>query len=575
MKVFKMQFRFFLIGMMLSGVVLADLSGDWEGVLEINEIEFPLIIHLMHKNGQPSGTLDSPAQGGMDIAMTDIEFGDDSLMFEIAEIGVFYEGHLDLATGLIEGSLIQGGAFKLSFSPIKIDTAEVTGSSDSKHLLGQWGGTVEIPGNPLSLVVHVTMDYDQLHATADSPDQEAAGIVVDTISLRSGKVVFTMEDLGVAFIGSMSKDQQTIQGDFNQLGRVFYLELVKGKSPKQAYQRPQEPQPPFRYHVENVVVNNTSANLELAGTLTRPKDVSTIKAAAVMITGSGAQDRDETILNHKPFWVIADYLAQQGYAVLRLDDRGVGESTGDFSQATTEDFVTDINAAVNFMQQRTDIPSDKIGLIGHSEGGMIAPMLAAQRDDLSFIILLAAPGVPATELLAEQKYLIAKSTAHDEAGLLDQRAKDLVLHQRMAAWSSDDDFKAKVSAYVKASLKDQTTNEAYIISEINNILKAYNTPWFRYFIAYEPAKYLSQVKVPLLALNGEYDVQVEAESNLMGIEAVLKKIEHKDFTIRTLPKLNHLFQTSDTGSTSEYVLLTESFSPMALQAMSDWLNQRF
>ncbi|MGJ8662354.1 MAG: alpha/beta hydrolase family protein, partial [Marinicella sp.] len=387
----KTQFKVLLISLFLSASAWADLSGDWEGELDVNGTKIPLVIHLLQNDEHQSGTLDSPAQGANDIAMTSLEFNDEKLMFEIAGIGIHYEGELDQATGNIDGNFIQGGVFKLSFSPVSEDTFAKSDSSDDQDLLGQWGGTVEIPGNPLGLILHVNTVDGALTATADSPDQGATGMVVDTITLQEGKVVFTMEALGVEFIGTMGANKGVIKGDFNQQGMVFKLQLTRDLPQKQVSERPQEPQEPFAYHIETVVVHNNQANIELAGTLTRPSDANNVKAAAIMITGSGPQDRDETIFNHKPFWIIADYLAEQGYAVLRLDDRGVGESTGDFNQATSEDFVTDISAAVDFLKLRADIPADKIGLIGHSEGGMIAPMLAAQRDDLSFLVLLAGP----------------------------------------------------------------------------------------------------------------------------------------------------------------------------------------
>ncbi len=573
MKTFKIKLM--IVCLIFSSYLRADLSGDWQGELDINGTKLPLVIHLVQESGQQKGTLDSPAQGAMGIPMTALEFSDNKLMFEIAEIGVHYEGSLDESTGSIEGNFIQGGVFKLSLSPVKPEAFSTTNSSDINDLLGQWGGTIEIPGSPLSYILHVKIDGEKLVVTADSPDQGATDLVVDTITIESGRVIFTMDALGAEFKGSMSEDKKTIQGDFIQQGMIFKLQLTQGNSPKQVYERPQEPKAPFNYHVEEVTLKNVHANITLAGTLTRPNDLSSVKAAAVMITGSGPQDRDETIFKHKPFWVIADYLAQQGFAVLRLDDRGVGASSGDFSQATSEDFVSDISAAVDYLQQRKDIPADKIGLIGHSEGGMIAPMLAAQRSDLSFLVLLAAPGMPITELYAEQKFLIAKAMGQDVKLLEQQRKKDLAFHEKMVVWSKTGDFEQQVTDYLADSMKSQNMDKKQLKLAVDNSLKFYNTPWFKYFIAHKPAEFLSQVKAPILALNGENDLQVAAVSNLNGIEQTLNQAGHKDFIIKTLPKLNHLFQTSDTGSTAEYGKLTETFSPLALKEMSDWLGQRF
>ncbi|WP_223786758.1 alpha/beta hydrolase family protein [Marinicella meishanensis] len=557
-----------------SWTVHAELAGDWEGVLEVNGMQLPLVLHLQQNDGVASGTLDSPAQGAMGMPMSRVEMDGARLLFELSAIGVHYEGQLDEANDTITGKFIQGGVFDLSFSRADANVAH-SDSSDPAVLVGQWGGTVQIPGNPLSLVLHVKQSEGQLQASADSPDQNVTGLVVDAIGIEAGEVRFTMQALGVEFTGHLSEDEQTIDGDFKQQGLVFKLALTQGALPKQVYQRPQQPQAPFAYHVEDVVVENVTAGVQLAGTLTRPQDPQQVKAAAVMITGSGPQDRNETVFKHEPFWVIADHLAAQGYAVLRMDDRGVGDSTGDFKTATSADFVTDISAAVDYLQTRDDIPADKVGLIGHSEGGMIAPMLAAERDDLGFLILLAGPGIPITELLAEQKYLIAKTMGQDETTLQQQRADDLAFHQQLVKWAKRDDYSAQVSQYLKDDLAADGVSAEQLQLAVDNHLKMVDTPWFRYFIAFDPAPYLAQVSTPLLALNGELDVQVAAESNLAGIERSLQAAQHPDFTIQALPQLNHLFQTSTTGATSEYVQIEETFAPAALQAMVNWLNKRY
>jgi pimeloyl-ACP methyl ester carboxylesterase len=552
----------------------AELAGDWEGVLEVNGMQLPLVLHLQQTENGASGTLDSPAQGAMGMPMSRLEMEGGRLLFELSGIGVHYEGQLDVTNDRITGKFIQGGVFDLSFTRVNTDVPH-SNSSDAAVLVGQWGGTVQIPGNPLSLLLHVNMEDGSLQASADSPDQNVTGLVVDAIGIETGVVTFTMQALGVEFTGQLNEDEQSIQGDFKQQGLVFKLVLTRGATPKQVYNRPQEPQAPFAYHVEEVVVENHTAGVQLAGTLTRPQDPKQVKAAAVMITGSGPQDRDETVFKHKPFWVIADHLAGQGYAVLRLDDRGVGESTGDFKTATSADFVTDISAAVDYLQSRADIPADKVGLIGHSEGGMVAPMLAAEREDLGFLILLAGPGIPITELLAEQKYLIAKTMGQDDANLQQQRADDLAFHQQLVKWASRDDYSAQVSQYLKDTLAAEGVSAEQLQLAMDNHLKMVDTPWFRYFIAFDPAPYLAQVSSPLLALNGELDVQVAAASNLAGIERTLQAAKHPDFTIRALPRLNHLFQTSSTGATSEYAQIEETFAPIALEAMVNWLNKRY
>jgi pimeloyl-ACP methyl ester carboxylesterase len=258
-----------------------------------------------------------------------------------------------------------------------------------------------------------------------------------------------------------------------------------------------------------------------------------------------------------------------------MDDRGIGESTGDFSSATSEDFVTDISAGVDFLKARTDIPAEKVGVIGHSEGGMIGPMLAAERDDLAFVVMLAGPGIPITELLAEQKYLIALANGGDEKGLKTQRETDLAFNQLLAKHANSDQYTNQAQKYIKNQMQDQLDNEAQLEAASNGIMKQIDNVWFRFFIAFDPEPYLKKVKAPILAINGTKDLQVAAESNLAGIESTLKKAGHQDFTIMPLENLNHLLQTSDTGSPAEYIKIEQTVEPMALEAMSEWLDTRF
>lgn len=553
-----------------------DLSGQWHGKLVVGSTELPLVVNLKKDGEKQKGSLDSPAQGVFGLLMDEVNFDAENVSFKINSISAYFEGQYDPKKEVVSGNFIQGGVNKLVLSrPQPADAKSVSKSNDVKDLEGTWSGQIKIPGSPLAFVIHISEVEGELQATADSPDQGATGLKVDKIMLKDGEINFNMVKLGVSYKGQLNQNLSEIEGKFSQGGMIFELNFSQEPIPEKVYERSQIPKAPFDYHIEEVVVQNQAAGIELAGTLTRPREAGEVKAAAVLITGSGPQDRDETIFEHKPFWVIADHFAKQGYAVLRLDDRGVGESSGNFNQATSEDFVTDVSAAVDFLQQRSDIPEDKIGLIGHSEGGMIAPMLASERDDLAYLILLAAPGVPVTDLMAEQKYLIAKSNGTDEVTAAAQRVKDLALNQSMVKWIAEGDLTAKLTAYFEAELSPQFESPEQVEQMVEKNVKLMDTPWFRYFIAFKPAQFLKRVKTPVLALNGEHDVQVAAASNLVGVEKALTKANNKDVTILSLPKLNHMFQTSSTGAISEYININETFSPVALDAMINWLDARF
>ncbi|WP_395373658.1 alpha/beta hydrolase family protein [Marinicella sp. W31] len=551
-----------------------DLQGDWEGVLGEGGADLPLIIHITKSpDGKHTGTLDSPKQGGYGVPMSTLEIEGNRLIFEIKDIGVYYEGLLN-QEGLIEGKFVQGTAMDLTFSRQQKIAVDYSESSDQNDIIGSWSGPIELPGAPLQFVIHIKQGDGGLEAEADSPDQGSFGMKIDEITFKTGELKIKINVAGVVYNGRLLADQQSIQGFFEQGGGKFILNMKKTNGEKIQSKRPQMPQPPFEYDNEEVVVNNAHAGIELAGTLTFPKG-KIAKAVAIMITGSGPQDRDETIFNHKPFWVIADHLSNNGYAVLRMDDRGVGKSKGDFSAATSADFATDISAAIDYLQTRKDIPHDKIGLIGHSEGGMIAPMVATDRDDVAFAILLAGPGIPIVDLLAEQSYLIESSQGGDKAALEKKRMRNLELNQQIAGVLGAKDFKEKASEYLTSYFIEAGLDEEQIHVQKDNLLKQYDSPWFAYFLKFEPAKYLSRLTVPVLALNGALDLQVAADSNLKGIQEALQLAQNSDYTIKKLDKMNHLFQTTETGKVSEYGVLEETFSIQALNIMTEWLDQRF
>lgn len=332
--------------------------------------------------------------------------------------------------------------------------------------------------------------------------------------------------------------------------------------------------------IEEVVIVNRSANIKLSGTLTIPANRSP-KAVAILITGSGPQDRDETILGHKPFWVIADHLTKKGFAVLRMDDRGTAKSTGNFSVATTADFVTDISSALDYLKTRNDLPKNKIGLIGHSEGGMVAPMLASQRNDIAFVIMLAGLGINGAELLAEQQHLIALQQLGDKKfsqkkHLQEKRVNDVILFEKISSFDVTKPFGKEIKGLIKKSILLSGISEPSIVErQLEMMVKTYSIPWFRSFLGYQPKKYLPQVMAPILAINGSMDLQVASGSNLQGLKTILNNAQHKDYTAIEIEGLNHLFQTTETGAIAEYGKLTETFSPKVLILMDEWLNKRF
>lgn len=442
---------------------------------------------------------------------------------------------------------------------------------------GSWEGTLDAGVIQLRIIFHIKEDgKGGLLSTADSPDQSAYGLKCDSTFIQGSGITILMTNLNASFSGKLINDS-TIDGTFVQQADIP-LQLNKTTQVKEK-KRPQTPIAPFPYKMEEVEYSNADQSLRYGATITIPEG-NTVFPAIVLITGSGAQDRDETIMGHKPFAVIADHLTRKGFMVLRADDRGVGKSTGIFNNATSEDFSKDVSSHIDYILSRPETNKKKIGLIGHSEGGMIAPMVAVKRKDIDFIVLLAAPGVPITDLMAAQNEAIAKSNAVGENAL--KEIQPLFKKVVSAIMDAPDSTTAIASitaitenwaaAQSKELLKELNFETARERSEyITEMVRQFQSPWFRYFIRFNPGEYLEQLKCKVLAINGDKDIQVLASQNLTGTEAALKKSKSPLYNIEELQGLNHLFQTCKKCSLEEYGELEETISPAALETISNWL----
>lgn len=332
--------------------------------------------------------------------------------------------------------------------------------------------------------------------------------------------------------------------------------------------RPQTPKPPFPYAVEEVRIKNPKAtDVELAGTLTLPEGPGP-HPGVVLISGSGLQDRDETLFGHKPFWVLADHLSRRGVAVLRYDDRGFAESTGDPSSATMIDFAGDAWAALDWLAEHERVDGERVGLLGHSEGGAIAPLVAAEHPKaVDFVVMLAGPGVSGTQIIVHQLGLLLAAAGVDEAEIAKQQAQARALHQAVLDHPDDPEkARAALEAVVREQLPDIPD------AEVEKRVATLTQPWMRHFLSWDPAPVLTRVQAPVLALNGELDLQVDPEQNLPAIEAALSKAKNPAVDLVRLPGLNHLLQPAETGAVDEYGQIETTMDPAALERISAWIR---
>ncbi len=448
----------------------------------------------------------------------------------------------------------------------------------TQKVAGDWQGVLDAGAVKLRLVVHLRVEDNALRGTMDSPDQGTNGLKIDSVMFENSTLKFLMSVLGASYEGTLNQNADEISGKFTQGGVTLPLNLKRGTVASMTPpKRPQNPTKPYPYEEQEIEFENKAANIKLAGTLTLPRTKAPFPVV-VLITGSGPQDRNESLLGHQPFLVLADHLTRQGIAVLRFDDRGVAKSKGKFSTATSEDFATDVLSAVAYLKTRKEINPKKIGLIGHSEGGLIAPMCATKSTDISFIVMMAGPGVTGEEILSEQSRLmmLAEGSTPDEAARNQKLQEKMfaVLKTEKDEAATEKKLREVVAAHIaemsEAQKKAADANPGALVSQI----KAVNNPWFRFFVTYDPRTALRQIKIPVLAINGELDLQVPPKQNLPEIAKALKAAGNKKFQTVELPKLNHLFQTTKTGAFSEYGKIEETISPTALTIMSDWIRKQ-
>lgn len=441
---------------------------------------------------------------------------------------------------------------------------------------GRWEGTLDLGFQKLPLLFHFEKESDDWRGKMDSPSQGAEGIEVSKVLFDGMMLLLEIDALSVSFEGLLQDG--AIQGQFTQGGFKLPLNLsrVSGESTKSmTFARPQNPKPPFPYETMEITFLAGPEKTALKGTMTKPPGNGPFPAV-VLVNGSGPQDRNGEILRHKPFWVMADFLTRKGIAVFRYDERGVGMSEGNFQGTTSREFANDARAALERLPYYEFIDPTRIGLIGHSEGGLIAWMLAAEGHTLpTFILALAPPVIPIADLMERQTEDAIRATGAPEELVHTQKAFNRSLYQAIAS-ASDAGAAAKSLEQVLRRQGEQSglsgnTLQEHVTEQLANYRQLLD-PWFFEFIRMDPQVLIEKVKIPIWAGFADKDVQVNAAENHTALEKILQ--DHPSHAVISYPDLNHLFQTAETGAVSEYAEITETFNELVLQDMADWILEK-
>ena len=557
-------------------------EGRWQGAIEVPGQPLAITVDLVQKDGAWVGTIDIPAQGARNARLSDVAVNEGEVGFAIVDVPGEPEFSGKIEGAVLAGTFRQGGQ-SLPFRLTKVEGVAAADLGPNQTLpsiegvpgegfVGVWLGVLETPVSNLRLLVRLEETDDGFTGSLDSLDQGAIGLRITSVEITEKRIEFKLQRPSAGFEGMLNEDGSAIEGKWKQGGGELPLTLYR-QAGEPDVARAQEPKRPYPYREEEVIFENESAGVRFAGTLTLPPDEGPFPALA-LLTGSGPQDRNETVSGHKPFLVIADALTRRGYAVLRFDDRGVGGSSGDVLQSTIEDFASDARAALAFLRQRPEVDPERVGLLGHSEGAAVAT-LAATEGHPAFLVLLAHPGLKGEDILYLQGEKIARAAGQIDQEVIDaNRAFQRRTFEILREEADDEAASRKIRALVDEEVDRLTKGQDPALAEAlkRSTTHMATNRWFRSLLDYDPVEPLDEVDAPMLFLFGERDVQVPPEENIRRIREQLGDRAER-VSIEVEPKLNHLFQESESGSIAEYSLLEQTISPAVLERIGEWLDE--
>ena len=560
------------------------LEGEWNGVLQVGETELHLVLHLSKDtHGAWQAKLDSLNQAVYGMEASNVAYQEGALRFEIASVGAKFDGKIQPDHLSIRGVWEQGGiGLPLKFEKRAAGAEARAAANAVSKVEGTWQGAIEVANMRMRLQLHISHDEKrQLLASVDSLDQGIQGIPATQVTEKGGELKFEMGAFQAEYHGSLSASKNEIIGTWTQNDATEKLDFRRSDKPLEL-RRPQNPLKPYPYTEEEVSFTSADGKATLAATLIIPQKPGAEKApqearpqsagpfpGVVLIGGSGRTDRDESIAGHKPFLVLADALARQGIAVLRYDKRGTAQSTGNYEQATMQDFAADAQAALAFLKSRKEIDPKRTGILGHSEGGILAAIVAARGSDVNWLVLLAAPATTGERTLLKQSELIARTGGLPEEQIAHSQQLDRMAYAAVRSEKSP----AALEARLKELVEKSGLNGAMPPAALQEQLRLMTTPWFREFLDFDPQPLFAQLKCPVLALNGDRDLQVDADDTVPLLRSAYEKSGNKDFTVAEIAGVNHLFQRAPSGSPALYGAIEETIAPEVLSAVTHWVAQ--
>jgi uncharacterized protein len=544
------------------------VEGDWTGSLQAGDVVLHFVLHISNNEyGSLAATLDSLDQGVYGIEAGSLRETPSTLEFEIPSVNASYQGEISADHHAIEGTWSQGGAtLPLIFRRRPRIAISRTPPGAVATVEGTWQGALDTNGMRYRLQLRISHDAQgQLIASMDSIDQGINGFRASKVTQSDSAVHLELPAIRGIYDGTLNTVRNTMSGTWQQGDNPTPLTFKRSDQILEL-RRPQTPKQPYPYREQEVAFPNGKAAISLAGTLTIPRGPGPFPAA-ILLAGSGPLDRDEADSGHRPFLVLADHLTRNGIAVLRYDKRGIGRSTGEYDAATTADFAADAQAALEFLKNRKDIDARKIGMIGHSEGGIIAPLIASHSNNVAWIVILAGPATKGEETLLLQSDLITRAAGMTD----DQVAKSLDFDRESYNLARHESNRVILETKLEALAQSSGLGPAMAPAFLQRQIHWTSSPWFRYFLDYDPLPALQKTKCPVLALSGEKDLQVPPKENLPLVRKALQDGGNKDYQVVELPGLNHLFQHCYIGLPAESRAIEETFALEALSTISDWI----